>query len=89
MARKLTGASDSNVPIAIGGESHDRPFAAIVLGAKAVLQFESSFSLTWVASVQREQSALNTRFVEIQYSSNGRKKMHITMFDTAQSRCIR
>jgi len=45
-----------NVPKAVDGESQDRPFAAIVRGAKADLQFESSFSLTCVAPVQRLQS---------------------------------
>ncbi len=41
------------VPITVGGESQDRPFAAIVRGAIADLQFSSSFSLTWLAPVQR------------------------------------
>jgi hypothetical protein len=41
------------VPIAVGGERQDRPFAAMVRGAKADLQFASSFSLTWLAPVQR------------------------------------
>jgi hypothetical protein len=35
-----------NVPIAVGGKSQDRPFAALVRGAKADLQFPSSFFLT-------------------------------------------
>ena len=40
-------------PKAVDGESQDRPFAAIVRGAKADFQFSSSFSLTWLAPVQR------------------------------------
>jgi hypothetical protein len=44
----------SFVPQAVSGESQDRPFAAMVRGAKADLQFVSSFSLTWLAPVQRE-----------------------------------
>ncbi len=44
------------VPIAVGGESQDRSFAAMVRGAKADLQSASSFSLTWLAPVQRLQS---------------------------------
>jgi hypothetical protein len=51
---ELSGVSF--VPIAVGGESQDRPFAAIVRGAEAALQSSSSFSLTWLAPVQRFRS---------------------------------
>ena len=43
----------ANVPQAVSGESQDRPFAAIARGAKADLQFASSFFRTWLAPVQR------------------------------------
>jgi hypothetical protein len=43
----------SFVPKAVDGESQDRPFAAIVRGAKADLQIAGSFSLTQLAPVQR------------------------------------
>ena len=43
-------------------QSQDRPFAALVLDAKAVAQITGSFSLTWPALVQRNPTATNGRF---------------------------
>ena len=44
------------MPQPVSGESQDRPFADIARGAKADLQFASSFYLNWLAPVQRLQS---------------------------------
>ena len=57
-------SGESFVPIAVGGESQDRPFAALVRGAKADLQFASSFSLTWLAPLQRDRTVAAMRGVE-------------------------
>ncbi|TSA09746.1 MAG: hypothetical protein D4R79_13110 [Comamonadaceae bacterium] len=46
----------NKVPIAVSHESQDRPFAALVLDAKAVAQITGSFSLTWPALAQRLES---------------------------------
>ena len=49
-------------------QSQDRPFAALVLDAKAVAQITGSFSLTWPALVQRNQTATSARYREVQWS---------------------
>ena len=43
-------------------QSQERPFVALVLDAKAVAQITGSFSLTWRASVQRDQPLTTVSF---------------------------
>ena len=50
------------VPQAVGEQSQDRPFAALVLDAKAVAQITGSFFLTWPASGQRELPTTTVNF---------------------------
>ena len=52
-AGQLTVVTGNNVPILVSRESQDRPFVAMVRGAKAALQIAGLSSLTWLALVQR------------------------------------
>ena len=53
---QLEMASPNYVPQEAVEQSQDRPFAALVLDAKAVAQITGSFSLTWPALVQRNRA---------------------------------
>ena len=60
----MTGSS---VPQEAVEQSQDRPFAALVLDAKAVAQITGSFSLTWPALVQRNPTAAKGRLLEVHW----------------------
>jgi len=67
------------VPKAVNGESQDRPFAAIVRGAKADFQFSSSFSLTWLAPVQRKRVFVTVSYVALRLALEEYMIAHSTL----------
>ena len=70
---------DSEVPLEVGEQSQDRPFAALVPDAKAVTQVTGSFSLTWPATGQRDQPFTTGCLLEVHFL---KVDSHFNMIDS-------